>query len=111
MSSKNLRVSLVHSFSDAANAASSHVRLASFRLRSMSDLIFLSASQIADQIRTRKISPIEVVEAHLARIEKLNPKINAFVQLDAERALAHGRDAETAMMQGQSLGPLHGVPI
>src|SRR5579863_3720633 len=77
----------------------------------MSDLTFLSASQLAEQIRHRKISPVEVVQSHLARIEKLNPEINAFVQVDAERALSQARKAETAAMQGQSLGPLHGVPI
>ncbi len=77
----------------------------------MSDLTFLSASQIAEQIRIKKISPVEVVKAYLARIEKLNPKINAFVQIDHERALTQARDAETAVMQNQNLGPLHGVPI
>ena len=77
----------------------------------MSDLTFLSASQIAEQIRTRKIFPVEVIETHLARIENLNPKINAFVQIDRERAVAQARQAETAVIQGKSLGPLHGVPI
>jgi Asp-tRNA(Asn)/Glu-tRNA(Gln) amidotransferase A subunit family amidase len=77
----------------------------------MSNLTFLSASEIAGQIRTRKVSPVEVIEAHLARIEKLNPKINAFVQLDHKGALAQARHAEAAAMQGQNLGPLHGVPI
>ncbi len=77
----------------------------------MSDLTFLSASEIAGQIRTRKVSPVEVIEAHLARVEKLNPKINAFVQLDDRGALAQARQAEAAVMQDQNLGPLHGVPI
>ena len=77
----------------------------------MSDLTSLSASQMAEQIRNKQVSPVEVVEAHLARMEKLNPKINAFVQVDAKRALTQARDAETAVMRGQSLGPLHGVPI
>jgi amidase len=77
----------------------------------MSDLTFLSASQIAEQIRTRKVSPIEVVEAHLSRIEKVNPKINAFVQVDRERALTQARAAETMVTGGKDLGPLHGVPI
>jgi len=77
----------------------------------MSDLTFLSASQIAQQIRNKKISPVEVVQAHLARIEKFNPKINAFVHLDAEGALAQARNAEAAVTRRQSLGPLHGVPI
>ncbi len=77
----------------------------------MADLTFLSASQIAEQIRSRKISPVEVVKDHLARIEKLNPRINAFVQVDEDRALALARSAEAAVMQGRNLGPLHGVPI
>jgi len=77
----------------------------------MSDLTFLSASEIAGQIRTRKVSPVEVIEGHLARVEKLNPKINAFVQLDHRGALAQARQAEAAVMQDQNLGPLHGVPI
>jgi amidase len=77
----------------------------------MSDLTFLSASQIADLIRNQRISPVEVVKDHLARIERLNPKINAFVQLDEERALVQAREAESAVMQGGKLGPLHGVPI
>ena len=77
----------------------------------MSDLTFLSASEIAGQIRTRKVSPVEVIEAHLARVETLNPKINAFVQLDHRGALAQARQAEAAVMQDQNLGPLHGVPI
>src|SRR5262249_34079303 len=58
-----------------------------------------------------KISPIELTQAHLARIEHLNPKINAFVQVDAERALDQARTAEAAVMQHRPLGPLHGVPI
>jgi len=77
----------------------------------MSDLTFLSASEIARQIRTRKVSPVEVIEAHLARVERLNPNINAFVQLDHKGALAQARHAEAAVMQDQNLGPLHGVPI
>src|SRR5450432_3409624 len=77
----------------------------------MADLTFLSASEIAAQIRSKKLSPVEVVEAHLARIQKLNPKINAFVQMDEQHGLAQARLAEAAVMRGQSLGPLHGVPI
>ena len=77
----------------------------------MSDLTFLSASEIAGQIRTRKVSPVEVIEAHLARVEILNPKLHAFVQLDHRGALAQARQAEAAVMQDQNLGPLHGVPI
>jgi amidase len=78
---------------------------------SASDPILLSASEMAKQIRLKKISPIELVEAHLNRIEKLNPKLNAFVQVDSERVLRQARDAEAALMRKNELGPLHGVPI
>src|SRR5579864_8725493 len=76
-----------------------------------SEVTSLSASQIAELVRTRKLSPVEVVKAHLARVERVNPKINAFVQVDGERALAQAREAEAAVMRGEELGPLHGVPI
>ena len=79
--------------------------------RHMSEFTFLSASQIAEHIRTKKVSPVEVVESHLSRIEEINPKVNAFVHLDSERALTYALDAEKAVMQGHALGPLQGVPI
>ena len=66
---------------------------------------------MAELIRTRNLSPVELVQAHLDRIEKLNPKINAYVQVDSERALAAARHAEKAVVDNKTLGPLHGVPI
>lgn len=66
---------------------------------------------MAEQIRNKKISPVELVEAHLAQIEKLNPKLNAFVQVDSDRARQAARDAEAAVMQEKPIGPLHGVPV
>ncbi len=77
----------------------------------MSDLNFLPAVAMAEQVRKKKISPVELVDAHLAQIEKLNPRLNAFVHLDADRARRSGHNAETAVMQGKALGSLHGVPI
>jgi Asp-tRNA(Asn)/Glu-tRNA(Gln) amidotransferase A subunit family amidase len=71
----------------------------------------LSAVAIREQISARKLSPIEVVEAHLARIQKLNPALNAFVHVDAERALDQAHAAEAAVLRGEELGSLHGVPI
>ena len=75
------------------------------------DLFFLSACEMAELIRNRKLSPVELVRAHLDRIEKINPKINAYVQVDAERALAAAHHAEKAVVEGKTLGPLHGVPL
>jgi Asp-tRNA(Asn)/Glu-tRNA(Gln) amidotransferase A subunit family amidase len=77
----------------------------------MNELIFLPAVEMAEQIRTKKISPLELVDAHLAQIGRLNPRLNAFVQIDAARARCAARDAEDAILQTKAIGPLHGVPI
>src|SRR5580704_19134444 len=77
----------------------------------MSELVFLSAVEMAEQIRQKKISPVELVEAHLAQIAALNPHLNAFVALDEERARRKARELEAAAMRGEWRGPLHGVPI
>jgi len=77
----------------------------------MGDLTFLPAVVMAQQIREKKLSPVELAAAHLAKIERLNPKLNAFVHVDAERVRLEARTAEAAAMAGKSLGPLHGVPI
>jgi Asp-tRNA(Asn)/Glu-tRNA(Gln) amidotransferase A subunit family amidase len=77
----------------------------------MNPLNFLPAVVMAEEIRKKKISPVDLVEAHLAQIGRLNPKLNAFVQVDAERARLAARDAESAVMQGKTLGALHGVPV
>src|SRR5690349_12101848 len=77
----------------------------------MHDLTFLSAVQMAEQIRSKKISPVDLVQAHLKKIEKLNPRLNAFVQVDAEGALRQAYAAETAVSRGSDLGPLQGVPV
>src|SRR5580700_10414413 len=77
----------------------------------MSDLTFLPAVVMAEQIREKKISPVELADAHLAKMERLNPKLNAFVHVDAEQVRREARAAEAAVMSGKNLGPLHGVPI
>jgi Asp-tRNA(Asn)/Glu-tRNA(Gln) amidotransferase A subunit family amidase len=77
----------------------------------MNEIIFLPAVAMAERIRERKISPVELVEAHLAQIEKLNPQLNAFVHVDASSARRAAQTAEAAVMQGNPLGPLHGIPV
>ena len=77
----------------------------------MSDLTRLSAADMAERIRSKAISPVELVHAHFDRIKKLNPRLNAFVELDEERAGRQAQSAELAVAQGKPLGPLHGVPI
>ena len=73
--------------------------------------LLLSAREIAAQIRRKDVSPVEVARAHLDRIERLNPKLNAFVDYRPEAVLAQARDAEKAILRGDELGPLHGVPL
>jgi len=77
----------------------------------MHDLTFLPAVVMAQQIREKKISPVELADAHLMKIERLNPKLNAFVHVDTERVRREARAAEAYVMQGKSVGPLHGVPV
>src|SRR5438270_7095832 len=77
----------------------------------MSELNFLSATAMAEQVRTQKVSPVDLVEAHLAYIQKLNPVLNAFVELDSDRAREQARLAEAAVARGEMKGPLHGVPV
>ena len=77
----------------------------------MGELTLQSAVAMAEHIRKKKLSPVELVDAHLARIEKLNPKLNAFVQVDADAARREARTAEGAVLRGERLGPLHGVPV
>lgn len=74
-------------------------------------LTYATLEEIAGGIRTKKFSPVEVLEAHLKRIAVLQPKLNAFVHLDAEGARQAARAAETAVMRGAAPGPLHGVPL
>jgi Asp-tRNA(Asn)/Glu-tRNA(Gln) amidotransferase A subunit family amidase len=81
----------------------------------MSDLNFLGAVEMAEGVRAGKISPVELVDAHIARIEQLNPKLNAFVHTDFEHAREQARAAEAAALaargKSSALGALHGVPI
>src|SRR6202044_2484510 len=77
----------------------------------MSELCFLPAVSMATQIRQKKLSPVELADAHLARIDKLNPKLNAYVHVDPERVRREARAAENYVLSGEALGPLHGVPV
>jgi amidase len=75
------------------------------------DLCTLPATELVGLVRTREISARELLEAHLDRIEKLNPDINAIVTLDAEGARAAADAADAAVASGRPLGPLHGLPV
>jgi amidase len=77
----------------------------------MSDLVFLTAIQMAKAIRDRQISALELLEAHLQQIETHNAKLNAIVTFDPERARKQAKAADEALARGESWGVLHGVPI
>ncbi len=73
-------------------------------------LAYTSAAELARRIRHRDLSPVEVVDASIARIEARNPSLNALVYLGFDEARREARAAEDAVMRGAELGPLHGVP-
>src|ERR671924_2230677 len=75
------------------------------------DLCYMPATDLAAAIRTKQVSPVEVVNAVLARIEQLNPTLNAFCLVTADAARQAAQAAEQAVMRGEALGPLHGVPV
>lgn len=77
----------------------------------MNDLLSFSASRMADLIRTKEISSEELVRAHIAHIEQVNPRINAVVHLRAEGALAEARERDSELSRGRLRGPFHGVPM
>ncbi|NWF83944.1 MAG: amidase [Bryobacteraceae bacterium] len=75
------------------------------------DLHWLGIAEASKLLRARVVSPVELTQACLRRVEKLNPKLNAFITLTADAALADARKAEAEIAAGQWRGPLHGIPI
>src|SRR5436305_57523 len=75
------------------------------------DLCDLTAIDLAARIRRKEVSAREVMTAHLARIARVNPKINAVVTLVADRAMADAKAADEKQARGGALGPLHGLPV
>jgi amidase len=74
------------------------------------ELTAISAVQLASLVRARTVSPVEIVEAHLRRIERINPLLNAIVTL-APEIMDRARAAEAKLMSGHEVGPLHGLPL
>lgn len=75
------------------------------------ELCYLSATQLAAAIRTKELSAVEACDAILYRIRQLNPALNAYCTVTAEAARTAAREAEAAVMRGDALGPLHGIPF
>jgi aspartyl-tRNA(Asn)/glutamyl-tRNA(Gln) amidotransferase subunit A len=75
------------------------------------ELCYMPATELGAAIRSRRVSPVEVVDAVLARIERLNPRLNAYCTVTAAAARAAAKEAEAAVMRGDTLGMLHGIPV
>jgi aspartyl-tRNA(Asn)/glutamyl-tRNA(Gln) amidotransferase subunit A len=76
-----------------------------------SELCFLSAAELAPQIRKRAVSPVEIIEAYLERITSLNDHLRAYLYISSDQALAAARAAEMEIAAGGYRGPLHGIPV
>ena len=75
------------------------------------DLCDLTIAELGEKIASKEVSPIEVVEAHLACIEALNPMLNAFITVAHDRARAEAKQATEEVVAGNIRSPLHGIPI
>ena len=78
---------------------------------SLSELCFTSARELSHRIRDKEVSALEVMEAHLAQIDRVNPKVNAIVTYLPERGLEGAKAADEALARGEKVGRLHGLPI
>ena len=78
---------------------------------SQNELVFLNATVQAELIASRQISAVELMRAHLERIERVNPKVNAICTLVAEQAQQVAEQADQRQARGEAIGPLHGLPV
>lgn len=77
----------------------------------MNDIALRSATELSGMLHGRKISSVELLRHYLARVERLNPALNAIVYMDADAAMARAKEADLALAAGNSWGPLHGLPM
>ena len=96
---------------NAANDLTLAVRDVTLPTGNMVAPYYLSTAETHEKLRTKQISPVELVTAHLERIQSLQPKLNAFVHLDGESALARARNAESAILRGEQLPALAAIPL
>ncbi len=77
----------------------------------MADSFYFTISETTDKFRRKEISPVELINAHLDRAHRLQPVLNAFVHLDCESAIARAKEAETAILRGETLRTLQAIPL
>ena len=92
-------------------AAAAWPALSSFAPAAAGDLASLTLRKAAALVRSRSVSPVELTEACLTRIDALNPKVNAYITITRELALQQAREMEAEQKRGKWRGPLHGVPM
>ncbi|MEP6568975.1 MAG: amidase [Acidobacteriota bacterium] len=85
-------------------------KVASPKFSSVEELAFAPLTQLAELVRTRKLSPVELTKMYLARLKKYGPKLNCVVTLTEDLALSQASDAEREIKAGKYRGPLHGIP-
>jgi len=95
----------------AAAALAAAGPAAAQRSGSGDELTKLTIDEAGKRIAAKQLSPVELTRAYLARIEQLQPRVNAYITVLAEQALAHARALEAEIMAGKNRGPLHGIPI
>src|SRR5437763_11404421 len=88
-----------------------HAHTGAQQRRQGSNVSQLSLSEASQLVRSKKVSPVELTHECLSHIERLNPKLNAFITVTADSALAAARQAEAEIQHDRSRGPLHGIPI
>ena len=74
-----------------------------------SDICFLSATELGTRIKVKELSPLEATEAYLARIERIDPSLNSYITVTAEKVLQTARQATAEITAGNYRGPLHGI--
>jgi aspartyl-tRNA(Asn)/glutamyl-tRNA(Gln) amidotransferase subunit A len=105
------RRSFVLGLSTTAVTLASGVANAAMKAPPRAELPQMALVEAGQQVRAKKLSPVELTQACLAQIDRLNLRLNAFITLTAESALAQARQAEAEIQKGHWRGPLHGVPI
>ena len=75
------------------------------------ELCYMTAGDLAKLIEKRAVSPVEIIEAHLQRIDSLEPALNSFITLLPEQAMFAAKQAEEQIAAGRYKGPLHGIPF
>ena len=76
-----------------------------------SDLMSMTISELAPKIQAKEVSPVELTEAALARVDRLQPVLNSFITILHDQARAQAKEQEAALMRGDYRGPLHGIPV